>query len=337
MIIRLSNAQVFSADTSTGDPKYFPTGLTFHHSGDSELLRTAKDAVRVVVKDAQSVFRKSYDRNLYYEVPSFLAQSESATYVPVPSQIALGLFLAKDFPSTISAALNEERTSVVSFRINEQVLIEDPYRVWDNYVRNFVQIAQEDRLKEERARTKADRETLRTAFNTYKIIQQSIGNGGAGTVHLVEDIDGVRYAIKVLRSQAGTTQTKRFQNEIDFCSRNIHQNIITILDHGVTEGSNGDALPFYVMPLYPTTLRKLMSKGIAPSDILPLFSHILDGVEAAHLKGVFHRDLKPENILCDHLFRFREMRTLCNSAQRHFVQNHVLSLNIFHVINMYRC
>jgi serine/threonine protein kinase len=33
--------------------------------------------------------------------------------------------------------------------------------------------------------------------------------------------------------------------------------------------------------------------------VLPLFSGILDGVEAAHLLRVTHRDLKPENILCD--------------------------------------
>src|SRR5262249_39876882 len=33
--------------------------------------------------------------------------------------------------------------------------------------------------------------------------------------------------------------------------------------------------------------------------ILRYFDHLLDGVEAAHLKGVIHRDLKPENVLYD--------------------------------------
>jgi len=42
-----------------------------------------------------------------------------------------------------------------------------------------------------------------------------------------------------------------------------------------------------------------MTKRVRPSDALPLFSRILDGLEAAHLKGVCHRDLKPENIMCD--------------------------------------
>ena len=34
--------------------------------------------------------------------------------------------------------------------------------------------------------------------------------------------------------------------------------------------------------------------------MLPLFSQVLDGVEAAHLQDVVHRDLKPENILYDY-------------------------------------
>ena len=53
------------------------------------------------------------------------------------------------------------------------------------------------------------------------------------------------------------------------------------------------------MRRYQCSLRKLMGDGISSDAVLPLFSNILDGVEAAHLKGVVHRDLKPENILYD--------------------------------------
>lgn len=42
-----------------------------------------------------------------------------------------------------------------------------------------------------------------------------------------------------------------------------------------------------------------MKSGIKPDRVLPIFSQILDGVEAAHLQKVIHRDLKPENILFD--------------------------------------
>jgi len=58
-------------------------------------------------------------------------------------------------------------------------------------------------------------------------------------------------------------------------------------------------LPFYVMPLYDSSLRKLMEGGVSPGDVLKLFNDILDGVEAAHLQNVFHRDLKPENLLVE--------------------------------------
>jgi len=42
-----------------------------------------------------------------------------------------------------------------------------------------------------------------------------------------------------------------------------------------------------------------MERGLSPDRILRYFDHLLDGVEAAHLKGVIHRDLKPENVLYD--------------------------------------
>jgi serine/threonine protein kinase len=51
------------------------------------------------------------------------------------------------------------------------------------------------------------------------------------------------------------------------------------------------------MPRYEGSLRGLLQKRLAPADVFPFFSQVLDGVEAAHLKGVLHRDLKPENIL----------------------------------------
>jgi serine/threonine protein kinase len=53
------------------------------------------------------------------------------------------------------------------------------------------------------------------------------------------------------------------------------------------------------MPLYARTLRSLMDAGIGHDSVMPLFSQMLDGVEAAHLQDVVHRDLKPENILYD--------------------------------------
>ncbi|HVB99895.1 MAG TPA: serine/threonine-protein kinase [Candidatus Dormibacteraeota bacterium] len=135
----------------------------------------------------------------------------------------------------------------------------------------------------------------RTAFALYEQRRQ-IGVGGCGIVYEVANEDGELFALKVLHSNVERRRLKRFKNEIAFCQRNSHENIIRILDHGVTEDAN-EQRPFYVMPLYPSTLRDLINRGIPHDDVLRLFDQILSGAEAAHLLGVVHRDLKPENVL----------------------------------------
>ena len=134
---------------------------------------------------------------------------------------------------------------------------------------------------------------LKTTFEEYKITKQ-IGAGGAGEVYEVTDVDGDSYAIKVLDSEkASGSKLKRFKNEIHFCSSNKHPNIIQIIGTGRTSGG----VPFYVMPLYAGTLRSVIHGKVPPEELLRLFGQILDGVESAHLQGVWHRDLKPENVL----------------------------------------
>src|SRR5207253_1301955 len=113
-------------------------------------------------------------------------------------------------------------------------------------------------------------------------------------VYEITDGEGSVFAAKILdQAKATRSRLKRFQNEISFCSKIAHRNIVPVLGHGVT--SSGAT--FYVMPLYSGTLRDLMSKGVAPEAVLPYFGQILDGVDAAHLLRVWHRDIKPENIL----------------------------------------
>ncbi len=138
--------------------------------------------------------------------------------------------------------------------------------------------------------------SFETTFGTYTV-DELLGEGGAGRVYGGIGIDGKPAAVKVLAVDRATGEKRRrFKNEIAFLTQNKHPNIVTVIDHGLAR--DGEIVgPFYVMQRYHSNLRQMMRDGVNAGDVPSIFSQILDGVEAAHLKGVVHRDLKPENIL----------------------------------------
>lgn len=128
-------------------------------------------------------------------------------------------------------------------------------------------------------------------FDAYSVYRQ-IGSGASGTVFEASDQDGRHLALKLL-TNTSRSKLQRFKNEINFCFKPVSKQIIQVLDFGK---AGVDSL-FYVMPLYLSTLKERIAAGIAPKEVLGLFNKILNGVEAAHLHGVYHRDLKPANLL----------------------------------------
>jgi hypothetical protein len=140
--------------------------------------------------------------------------------------------------------------------------------------------------------------SFRTLFDTY-MPKGQIGEGGSGKVLRVIDSEGSEYALKYLKPNSMSSQKmKRFKNELEFCMRNTHRNVITVHDWGLSD-VNGVEVPFYVMPVFPRTLRSFMNEEKNSKLLISIFLQILDGVEAAHNVKVWHRDLKPENILVD--------------------------------------
>ena len=140
---------------------------------------------------------------------------------------------------------------------------------------------------------------LDTTFDSYTIVNQ-LGEGGAGRVFEVTDGSGKTLAAKIIKeSNTSSDSQKRFKNEVTFCLETDHPNVIKVRDHGVYRQRDGGKLPFYLMGLFPASLRSVLNGTVGPYDTLSIFFKILDGVEAAHLKGVVHRDLKPENVLLD--------------------------------------
>ncbi|WP_332768499.1 serine/threonine-protein kinase [Phenylobacterium sp.] len=136
--------------------------------------------------------------------------------------------------------------------------------------------------------------TLQTAFADYEI-DSILGEGGAGRVYGGVSADGEQVAIKLL-TQSSSDKRRRFKNEISFLTKTRHANLVVVSDHGMANAGKLKG-PFYVMPRYESSLRSIMTAKVSPERVMPLFSQILDGVEAAHLLGVTHRDLKPENVL----------------------------------------
>ncbi len=134
----------------------------------------------------------------------------------------------------------------------------------------------------------------------YRVLH-GLGEGGMGFVYRAEDIKlGRKVALKFLPedSESDPAALGRFDREARAASALEHPNICPIYEFGEHEGK-----PFIVMQLMEgQTLRELIAAtnpGKPPFEIeklLDLAIQIVDGLIAAHEKGIIHRDIKPANI-----------------------------------------
>lgn len=287
------------------DGNYLPLPLAFEYCGDDNSRARARQAAEMVLRVLQNLDEAHPKNNSeVFTFEEFLHHaSEMYDQRPTENILRFGLYLVQVFGVFSQWSGDGKGNEIYNFKLHERIITLNAEHVWDEYIKtitagvqpstNFVAPeVQSTPRHNTRVRTRS--EVFTSGFDEYTVVEKK-GSGGSGTVFEVQDSAGQRLALKTLRPNVPRDKVKRFKNEIHFCLRPPSTRIIKVLDYGRTD----EGLPFYVMPLCSSTLRDRLKGGIPATNVLELFAQVLDGVEAAHLLGVYHRDLKPENILCN--------------------------------------
>jgi len=132
----------------------------------------------------------------------------------------------------------------------------------------------------------------------YKIIEK-LGKGGMGVVYKAIDTTLERtVALKFVSSEVSDNESliKRLAREAKACASLNHPNITTIYELAITEGRS-----FIVMEYVEgITLKELIAKKhLELNEVLDIAHQAVNGLIAAHKKGIVHRDLKLSNIMLD--------------------------------------
>lgn len=134
----------------------------------------------------------------------------------------------------------------------------------------------------------------------YSILGE-IGSGATASVYLAEDnVLKRKVALKWLHphllNQAETV--RRFEKEAVAVASLSHENIIRIFDFG-NYGKGRYLAMEYVDGIPLDQLLEEPPRKLPNLVALSVFHQLMQGLRAAHEKGIFHRDIKPSNILVD--------------------------------------
>lgn len=126
---------------------------------------------------------------------------------------------------------------------------------------------------------------------------EELGKGGIGTVILARDrtLDK-EVAIKILNANLSDEESIRFQQEGILSGRLRHENIVAVLDFGVTDTN----IPYLIMErLTGVSLAHMLREEGALDTMfsIQVFQQICRGMRSSHNQGVVHRDLKPANVI----------------------------------------
>jgi serine/threonine protein kinase len=136
-------------------------------------------------------------------------------------------------------------------------------------------------------------------FGGYELVEP-IGRGGMGMVYRGYQVSLQRsVAVKLLNKALVDNDEfiKRFQREARSMATIHHQNIVSVIDFGESDGIWYMVAEFVEGTNIARMIRdKLM---IPPDELVPLVVHCLSGLAYVSKSKVIHRDIKPDNILID--------------------------------------
>lgn len=131
-------------------------------------------------------------------------------------------------------------------------------------------------------------------------IECRLGQGGMGVVYKARHAYlKTQLAIKVILPDLVGNDPQlvtRFRQEALAAAAIRHQNVVSVTDYGVIDGT----VPFLVMEYVEgESLHDLLARerSLSPEKAFELISAVCAGVGAAHHQGIVHRDLKPLNIM----------------------------------------
>jgi tetratricopeptide (TPR) repeat protein len=132
-------------------------------------------------------------------------------------------------------------------------------------------------------------------------ITEFLGAGGLGEVYRAYDSQQhIFIAVKTLRPGliSDRTALDLLRNELNMARCVTHENVCRL--HDVHWTNNAGEPPFFTMELLEgETLAAHIARcaPLDPSRMEPLVRQMLDGLEAAHEKGIVHRDFKSANVM----------------------------------------
>jgi HD superfamily phosphohydrolase len=182
----------------------------------------------------------------------------------------------------------------------DEIILNNFFAKLENLYLSDVNLSESWAIEEPPLRTIMAEVVREIAFNYT--LGAPLGVGGSGVVAIVQDNNLKRKrALKVSRPSPGKEKmlTRILRSETRSLLRLSHPHLIQIFAQGAISQANHD-YPYYVMEFVEGVLdsdKYFEQPGRTRSEVLKVFTGILQAVDYLHQQGTIHMDLKPGNVL----------------------------------------